>query len=91
MPVNIKIAKDPKMLDDIFKVRYQVFSEEEQLFKTNESERVIDRFDAYPTCANLAVVCNDEVVGSLRMTLDSNVGLPADEPYDFRQTVPEDA
>ena len=91
MPINIVIAKTPKLIDEVFKVRHKVFSEEEGLLKATKDKRLIDRFDAIPTSKNLIVMIDDEVIGSFRMTLDSEIGLPADEYYDFREHLPKDA
>ena len=91
MPINILIAKTPKLIDEVFKVRHKVFCEESDILKPNKDKRLIDRFDAIPTSQNLIVMVDDKVIGSLRMSLDSEVGLPADEYYDFRKSLPKDA
>jgi len=95
MPINIFVAKTPKQIDEVFKVRHRVFSVEDKLLHETKDKRLIDRFDAIPTSKNLIVVLeerdDDRVVGALRMTLDSEVGLPADEYYDFRKHLPKDA
>ncbi len=91
MSLRITLAQSPEMLDSIYKVRHQVFSEEEGKFEPSHDGRVVDRFDAYPTTHNLAVLHDDKVVGALRITADSAVGLPADESFDFRRHLPEGA
>ena len=78
-------------MDEVFKIRHEVFSETEELIKQTEDKRLIDRFDTFDTSSDLVVTVDDEVVGALRMTLDSDVGLPADEYYDFRVHLPKDA
>jgi len=91
MPINIAIARTPKFMDEVFKVRHKVFSEEEGLLDATEDKRLIDRFDAFPNSKNLVVTIDDEVIGSLRMTIDSEVGLPADEYYNFREHIPQNS
>lgn len=89
MPIRICNANTPELLDGVYKVRHKVFSEEEGKFEATADGRVIDRFDAYQTSHCLAVVDDEVVVGSLRVTLDSALGLPADESFDFRSHLPE--
>lgn len=91
MPIKITLSKDPSHTDAVLKLRHKVFSEEEELFEAISDSRVLDRFDTYSTTSNLVALNEGEVVGSMRMTLDSNMGIPADEYYDFRQFLPEDA
>ncbi len=90
MPINIVIAKTPKLIDEVFKIRHKVFSEEEGLLEATKDKRLIDRFDAIPTSKNLIVMIENEVIGSFRMTLDSEIGLPADEYYNFRKHLQKD-
>lgn len=89
MPIKIKVATDPSTIDAVLKIRHKVFSEEEDYFNKSADGRLIDRFDAYPTNRNLVVMNGEEVVGSLRLTLDSSAGVPADEYFDFRAHLPE--
>lgn len=89
MATTISIAKTPEIIDKVFKLRHTVFCKEEGLLGENPSERLMDRFDAFPTTSNLVVERGGDIVGSLRLSIDSAVGLPADEYYDFRPHVPE--
>jgi len=91
MPIKITIAKTPELIDEVFKIRHQIFVEEEGFMKDTLDKRLIDRFDAYPTTTNLVLKDDEKVVGSLRMTLDSAVGTSADEHYDFRKHLPQDS
>ncbi|MES0490844.1 MAG: cyclic nucleotide-binding domain-containing protein [Leptospirales bacterium] len=84
MATTIKIAKTPETIDEVFKVRHKVFHEEEKLLEKDPTGRLMDRFDAFPTTSNLVVEKEGNVVGSLRLSIDSEVGLPADEYFDFR-------
>jgi len=91
MAVTITLAKSPEDIDAIFKLRHKVFHEEENLLAENPTGRLMDRFDAFPTTSNLVVKKEGNVVGSLRLSLDTRIGLPADEYFDFRPHLPEDA
>ena len=91
MPVKITMASTPAETDAVLKLRHKVFSEEEGYFKPATDLRVMDRFDTFSTTRNLIAVSDQEVVGSMRVTLDSNMGIPADEYYDFRRFLPDDA
>lgn len=91
MPINFNIAKTAKEIDEVFKVRHKVFVEEDNLLSPTKDKRLVDRFDAMPTTKSLIVVENNNVVGSLRLSLDSEIGLPADEHFDFRKYLPQEA
>lgn len=91
MPVKITMASTPAETDAVLKLRHKVFSEEEGLFKPLPDMRVLDRFDAFSTTKNLIAVSDQHVVGSMRITLDSDMGIPADEYYNFRRFLPDDA
>ncbi len=91
MPIHITLAKLPEQIDAVFKIRHTVFSEEEGKFSPTHDGRMFDRFDAYPTSSNLIVLGDGEVVGSMRLTLDSEMGMPADEYYDFRAHLPPES
>lgn len=91
MAITISIARTPEVIDEVFKIRHKVFHEEEKLLEKEPSERIMDRFDAFPTTWNLVVKKEDLVIGSLRLSIDSPVGLPADEYFDFRPLVDKNA
>ena len=89
MPYKIFIAKAPKEIDEVFKVRHRVFAKEEGLLADAGEERIFDRYDAYPNTTNLAVSEAGDVIGGMRVTVDSDIGIPADHYFDFRQYLPE--
>jgi len=90
MPVRITLAQDASSIEQVFRLRHKVFCEEENFMEPNASQRIFDRFDAFPT-SKLFVALDDagQVVGSVRATLDAAVGLPADEYFDFRAHAPQ--
>lgn len=90
MGIKIKLAKTPQEIDGIFKARYQVFCKEEGKFPERHDERVFDHFDALPTTCNIAAVVNEQVVGGMRITEDSNAGLPSSHYFDFSPYIPNE-
>lgn len=92
MPIRIQHAQDEQHIEQVFRLRHRVFCQEENLFQTNGTPFVLDRYDAFPA-SRLFVALGEEneVVGSVRVTLDNAVGLPADEYFDFRAHVPRDS
>lgn len=88
MSIKLTLANTPEILDGIYKARHKIFSEEDGKFQATADERIIDRYDAYPTSKNIAVLLDDQVIGGIRVTEDSAVGLPADESFDFRSHIP---
>lgn len=91
MAITITIARTPEIIDNVFKIRHKVFHDEENLLEADPTSRFMDRFDAFPTTWNLVVKKEGHVVGSMRLSIDSPVGLPADEYYDFRKLLPKDS
>ncbi len=85
MSIRLKIATTPKEIDDVFWLRHEVFINEDGKFggKPLPDERISDLFDALPNTANIIAYEGDEPVGTLRANLDSEVGLPVDELFDF--------
>ena len=83
MPIYLKAATSALEKDCVFKLRRKVFVEEECRFE-HSSDRILDFYDAMEESANF-IACEDgEVVGSLRVTIQNDVGLPAFDHYDFR-------
>lgn len=91
MAYQIKLANTPDLIEQVFKLRHQVFVEQEGLLQPMADGRLIDRFDAYPTTSTFVVIHEDKVVGALRLALDSTEGVPADEYFDFREHIPQDS
>lgn len=87
MAIKVKAAKTPKDLDEVFKLRYEVFIEQDEWLPPREDKRFVDRFDAFNTSVNFMVFVDDVLVGTVRLTKDSEVGISADDYYDFRQHI----
>jgi N-acyl-L-homoserine lactone synthetase len=88
MTVRIKLAETADEVDAVFRLRHQVFVEEEQMRPPQPDGRMSDRFDAYPTTSNVIAIADGEVVGTLRGAQRTSAGTPADEWFDFRPHLP---
>lgn len=90
MPITIQLANTPALCDAVLKVRHDVFSGEENDLSSGGDGRIVDRFDTYPTTHNFVAMDGPTAVGAMRLIFDSDVGLAADQYYDFRSHVPND-
>lgn len=88
MAIRITLAKTSAQIDEALKVRYRVFCLEDGKLCPFEGDRIFDRFDTYDTTHHLVIQDGSRVVGTMRMTVDSAVGIPGDESYDFRSHLP---
>jgi CRP-like cAMP-binding protein/N-acyl-L-homoserine lactone synthetase len=88
MSVRIRLATTPTDFDQLFKVRHRVFMEEKRYFPPTPDGRLVDRFDAFPTTANIIAVAEGRVVGGVRIVEPSPVGVPADHFFDFGPYLP---
>lgn len=91
MPIKMRIASTTEEIDSVFLLRHKVFAEQENILEPNRDKRFMDRFDTFPSTVQLVATLGDETVGAFRFSIDDVCGLPADEYYDFRQFVDEDA
>lgn len=91
MPIKIKVADTTDLIDQAFRLRHKVFVEQEGLLQGKEDKRILDRFDAFPSSANLVAMHGDKAVGTFRLSIDSSQGMPADDYFNFRDHLPEDA
>jgi CRP-like cAMP-binding protein/N-acyl-L-homoserine lactone synthetase len=91
MGVRIKLAETARELDELFQVRHRVFVQERRDLLPVEDGRLLDRFDAFPTTANIVALSDGHVVGGVRIVEPSKSGTPADALFDFRPHLPEGA
>lgn len=91
MTIRIKLAQTTAELDDLFRTRHRVFVEEMRYMPGTHDGRILDRFDAFPTTANVVALFDGRVVGGLRLVEPSEAGAPADEYFDFRPYLPPGA
>lgn len=85
--LKIFIAKTAEQIDDVLKLRHQVTAKIQNPSVTPSPLRLMDRFDTFPTTTHLVASKNNDIIGSLRLTLDSPAGTPVDSAYDFRSAI----
>lgn len=85
MAVIIKTAHSAKELSDVYKLRYQVYNQEEGYFPANESGHIIDLYDAVPNSFSVIAYNDDMPVGTIRGTMDSELGFSSDKTFDFSE------
>ena len=82
MSIVVKVAKSPEELKDVYQLRYRVYKGEGS-FEGNSSGLICDHFDAIPGSCCVIAYADGVAIGTMRVTCDSNIGLPADVHYDF--------
>jgi len=88
MTIKLKVARSAKELDDVFKLRYEVFiNDKKRAFQnqvaSNVPCRIVDHFDAIPGVLNIIVYDDNTPVATMRVNKDSKIGLPAEIHFDF--------
>jgi len=91
MSIRIQMAQTAGELRSLYEVRHRVFVEEEGYMVAGRLAAVADLYDSLPTTANLCAWVDGTLAGGVRITLDSEAGLPADDFFDFRSHLPFDA
>ncbi|MET0087441.1 MAG: Crp/Fnr family transcriptional regulator [Sedimenticola sp.] len=88
MAIKLKIARTAKELDDVFKLRHEVYVVEKKKFASNRKSdyRIVDRFDTLPNAVNIVAYHGDQAIATMRINKDSMIGLPAEEYFDFSDT-----
>ncbi|MYM62010.1 Crp/Fnr family transcriptional regulator [Pseudomaricurvus sp. HS19] len=87
MAIVIKIAKTSKELDDVYRLRHQVYVEERGKFSAVSAinPRIIDHFDAVPGVVNLIAYSDGIAIAAMRVNEDTGIGLPAEQYFDFSE------
>ena len=88
MSIKLIVARTAKELDDVFKLRYEVYVLDKGRFSLDSSSnenksRIVDRFDTIPGVANIIAYDNNNPVACMRVNKDSDIGLPAEIHFDF--------
>ncbi len=89
MSIKLKVARTDKELDDVFRLRYDVYVREREKFsekRATSDGRIVDNFDALPGVANVVAYDGDTAIASFRVNRDSTVGLAPEKYFDFTQT-----
>lgn len=82
MAIRIKVAQSAKERQQVYQLRYQVYSADGH-FTQAHGQMVMDSFDAMPSVASIIAYDEDNPVGTLRVNRDSSIKLPADKAFDF--------
>jgi len=88
VPIKLKVARTAEELDDVFRLRYDVYVSERNKFsekRATSDGRITDHFDALPEVANVVVYDGDIAVASFRVNKDSTIGLAPEKYFDFTQ------
>ena len=86
MAIRLKLARTAKELDDVFRLRYDVYVAERGKFATDpRNPRIVDHFDTMPDVANVVAYDGDLAVASMRINQDTDIGLPAESYFDFSE------
>lgn len=88
MPIKLKVARTAKELDDVFRLRYDVYVSERDKFSEKRAasdKRIVDHFDTLPGVANIVAYDGDMAIASFRVNKDSAVGLAPESYFDFTQ------
>ena len=88
MPIRIKTAETADELDDVYRLRHQVFAAEEGYFSDRDDERVLDGTDERPGTVCLVALDAGVAVGTVRLTEPGPDGLPTDRWFDFAPYLP---
>ena len=87
MAISIKIAETPGDVDAAFRLRHQVYVEEENRFAPQPGSVFFDRFDCFPSTRSVLArdlsLPDAPPVGTLRFASQTEVGLPCDSFFDF--------
>ena len=85
MSIRLKVAKTAKELDDVFRLRHEVYVQERGKFSSDETNslRVVDHFDTLPDVANIVAYEGSKAIATMRINRDSSIGLPAEKYFDF--------
>lgn len=91
MALRIKRAETTEELDGLFRVRHEVFVDEKGYSQPTGDRRLVDRFDAFPSTANVIALDGDTVVGGVRFMIVPASGGPHSPYYDFAPHLPAGA
>ena len=85
MSIRLKVAKTAEELDDVFRLRHEVYIQERDKFSSSSMDynRVVNHFDTLPDVANIVAYSGSKAIATMRVNKDSQIGLPAEDYFDF--------
>jgi len=84
MAIVVKVAKTEKELNDVYQLRFQVYTEE-GYYPQVKATFIKDKFDDSEHVVNIIAYDGDTPVGTMRANLDNECMLPADHVVDFNE------
>ena len=82
MDITYQIINSSRDKLRLYRFRKQVFVDEEKRLQA-DGDLITDLYDSIDETVNIAAVCNEKIVGALRVTLESGAGFPGDRHWDF--------
>lgn len=83
MSIRVKIASTEKELNDVYRLRYQVYVKDEGYYQHITTPYITDKFDNTASVANIIAYEGDTPIGTMRANCDGENALPADQIIDF--------
>ena len=83
MYTSLRVAGTADDLDQVFRLRRDVFVEEEKRLE-HEDPRLFDVYDTLPQSVIVMAEEGGRAVGTMRIVADNPIGLPALDHFDFR-------
>lgn len=88
MCIQLRLAKTPSEIKHAVRLRHKVFAEEEGYYHEQEDSVILDCYDILPTTVNFFVWVEEQMVGVIRFTQNSNAGMPADLQFAYSAYLP---
>jgi CRP-like cAMP-binding protein len=83
MTIELRTVHSTADKAEVYRLRYQVFVEEEQRFHLT-LDHIFDRFDSFGETSNFLAFDDGRAVAGIRVVLDGPAGLPAEQAFDFQ-------
>lgn len=88
MGARVKLVRQPSEVRALHQMRHDVFVEPGHYPPMGDQGLLFDFFDTVSTTDSFLAWVGHEVVGGVRLTVDSEVGLPTDNVLDLRTGLP---
>ncbi len=84
MKIEYKLIDTSFEKMNLYKLRKQVFVDEENRFKS-EKDYITDQFDSFDETLNFGAFVDDDIIAAVRVTMEDQSGLPVDSKWDFKE------
>lgn len=85
MGIKVKVATTSKELNDVYRLRYQVYKKSLGHCVNAQNDLLLDQFDTIPESASIIAYNDDSPIGTIRVNADSAIKLPSDQLFDFSE------